>query len=260
MSLILPAIGAFGHTTSGVGDGTRRKLVSVSSAAATGMRTAFPSSTFSSDQVTVSFWWKKNSSNASNTMWATQTGKYQLFSGPSSGSQQDRVTSRMDGSTAVTPIDGGTADGTWIFVVGQHGLDHSGTTDVYLSVDDGVGGSASGTVTTSGASSDDITAAHTQYFICDDLDAGTGGASDDGFIGEFFDFCVFDGIIAVGELQHDGSGNWQDLSTTAKAALVVRYDGQSSTNAGLDTSGNGFDATVENSGITTSATGLPAGA
>lgn len=257
MSLIIPSIGAFGHTASGVGDGTRRKLVSVSNSAATGMRYAFSSSVFSSDTMTISFWWKKSSTNISKTIWASHTGQYQIYTGSSTASQQDKIAARMNGTTQVSLLDGGTSDGTWIFVYASFGIDHNGTIDVYASVDDGVGGFDSGNVTNGTASSDDLTAAHTQYFICDD---NAGGASDDGFIGEIFDMCVFDGYIAIGNMQHDGSGNWQDLSATAKAALVVRYDGQSSTNAGLDTSGNGFHATVENSGITVSATGLPSGA
>lgn len=255
--MLLHPIAMMRAETGGVGDGTRRKLVSASVSANTGMRTNFPSSTFSSDAMTVSFWWKKSSTNASDTIWASQTGQYQLYTGSSGANSQDKLQTRMDGSTATALVDGGTADGTWIFVYAHYGVNHSSTTDVFISVDDGVGGSATASVTTSGASSDDITAAHTQYFICDD---NNGAASDDGFIGEFFDFCVFDGIVAAGDLQHDGSGNWQNLSATGLAALVARYDGQSSSNAGLDTSGNGHDATVESSGVTTSATGLPAGA
>lgn len=236
---------------------TRRKLVSTSTAANTGMHGSIPAASFAGDEITVCFWWKTPSAsdgNPLNTVWASQTGEYQIYT--NSSGNENEFSARMDGSKPTAGRASPGAEGDWVFVWYTAGIDHNFSDDVRISLTDGTTTESANRVD-SGSPADDLTAAHTQYVLGDDAN---GSPTDDGFKGEIFDLCVFDGIISDADLNHDGSGEWKDLSATAKAALVYRLDGQNASDPGEDSSGNGNDFTVESSGVTLSDTDLPPGA
>lgn len=231
---------------------TRRKLISVSNSAATGMHST-SNLTMAAAEVTVSFWWRPTSNSTANggkTMWAGHAGNYQIYTGAGAAANVVQMRARMDGSTAADQTTG-CAFETWSFVAVHLGQNHNGALDVEIFVD----GVSDGDTNSSGGSTE-MTTAGTHYVAGDDA---SGSPTDDGIIGEWFDFCVFDGIIDLADLQFD-TGNWTDLSATAKAALKYRLDGQNAGNPGADSSGNGNHFTVENTGVTLSDSGLPPGA
>lgn len=249
MTLIAPYIL---FPTAGGGGGTRRKLVSTATTAGTGMHST-STITMAADDVTLAFWWRptdNTGANYANTVFAGHAGQYQVYTGNTSAATAVNLQARMDGTNASTVTTGAALD-TWCHVLIHFGQNHSSTTDVEVYIN----GSSEATVTGASASTE-MTTAGTHYILGDDA---SGSATDDGCIGEIFDLCVFDGIIAVGDTNYN-AGSWKDLSATGLAALKYRIDGQNEADPGEDSSGNGHDFTVESSGVTLSDTGLPTGA
>jgi concanavalin A-like lectin/glucanase superfamily protein len=222
----------------------RKKLVSTSEASNTGMHSTLPIPGMPTDNLTLSFWVRLTGSQAFNTLWASKAGEVQVFTG---GAGTYDIRSRHYNNKAVI----GTVFGqnTWAHICIHHGLDFDGGVDLRQYTD-----GANPVTISDGTLGTDVQATATQWLMGDDATTTT----DDGFIGELFDFCVFDGIIPLQDLNFKG-GKWVDLSDKAKDACVYRIDGQAS-DPGHDSSGKNHHFTVESSGVTLSATGLPPGA
>lgn len=252
MSLILPSIGAFGYVPDAGAPVTRRKLVSTSRAANTGMHST-STITMAGINVTVAFWWRPTSiegAGYADTVWAGHAGNYQIYTGSGSSANVVNLVCRCHTSTSAGPTSS-CSQNTWVHVLAHLGEDHASTTDAEIFIN----GSSEGTQTAS-ASSTEMSSAGTHYILGDDA---SGSTTDDGCVGEIFDLCVFDGIIAIGDTNYN-AGSWKDLSATGLSALKYRIDGQNVSAVGEDSSGNGHDFTVESSGVTLSDTGLPTGA
>jgi len=240
---------------------TRRKLISTSGDANTGMHSTNDILGRPTENITVAYWWKTNSYASAGgdnpTFWAGNAGDYKIYY------LSGGVSARIDGTdTYNTTLDINTTVGAgeWVFVLHQMGKDHSGTNDVFTQAYYANGTSiGSDTVTTyPNASSTEITTNGTHWLLGDD---STGDNTDNGIIAEIFDFCLFDGIIDVSDLQIDtANGGWKDLTFTSRSALVYRLDGRNADNPGEDSSGSENHFTVESNGVTLSNVDLPDGA
>lgn len=225
----------------------RRALVSASAAANTGMRSA-ANVTLPSTGYTVAFWWKRNGTNTSKTLFASQTGQDQIFSTTTAG----RLAARYGNSSDAGGISTQTiADNTWAHVCVQMGLSISGSNDALISVN---GETFVARNSTTGAS--ESASGGVLYVLCDDAN---GGPSDDGFAGRVFDFCIVSGLHTPAEMNYN-AGSWKDLDASLLGSVILRLDGQTAGSPGADSSGNGHSFTIENSGIVLDDSDLPSGA
>ena len=224
---------------------TRKKLISLSASANTGMRSVLDIPGRPEDNFTICGWVRINTQSA-NTIWASQTGAAQLFNGNSGDARYGLRGRHHSNKIADGEIFG---QMVWGHVIYQHGLNFQATIDVKM-ITNGVFQNSH----TGGASTTDITTDGFHWFMGDDSTTTT----DDGFIGEAFDFCFIDGIIDPDELNY-ANGKWQDLSEHAKSKCVYRLDGQTS-DPGYDSSGANHHFQVEQGGVTLSLDDLPPGA
>ena len=232
---------------------TRRKLVSTSAAANTGMHSTAdigPVIGASGDVTTICFWFQRNDSSANKTLWATEAGREQIYTTP--GQLAARYGTASGGNVTGTVV----LD-TWHHACVQLGFDAfgGGNDDSRISLDNGTFGTAAHVSSDTG----DLDIACVHYILGDD---SGGGNTDDGYVGQIFDLCVIDGQYDPTDCNFStaGGGEWDDLSAGAISNLVYRIDGQNSGDPGEDSSGNGNDFTVESSGVTLSDSGLPPGA
>ena len=223
----------------------RKKLVSLSANANTGMRSILDIPGRPEDNFTICAW-VRIGTQASNTLWASQNGHAQLYNG-TTGSARYSMRGRHYNNKAADSIEFG--EMVWGHIVYQHGLNFQSTIDVKMFSNGDFTNSHTG-----GSASTDITTDGFHWFLGDDATTTT----DDGFIGEMFDFCFMDGIIPPGELNYS-NGKWVDLTEFAKSKCVYRLDGQTS-EPGHDSSGGNNHFQVENGGVTLSLDDLPPGA
>ena len=228
----------------------RRKIVSLSDAAATALHT-INDITVVRDRYTLHLWHNVPSNNASKTYWATHTGDYQL----ATNSIGKKVRVRYNN---VTITNSGTfyQFNEWHHFCITFGVDHDvGATKSMVYYLDGVEQYS----LTTGAAGGEIESPGTHYLFGDDA---SGADSSAGYIGDLFDFCLLDGIhppnSRVSNFQH---GRWVDFPDEAAAQIYYRLDGRRPGNPGFDSGphGNHFlqDAT---GGVTTSLLDLPPGA
>jgi len=222
----------------------RRKLVSTSRAAATGMHTARDLATETSF-FTLSFWLRRTSSDGSDTIWAGNAGLHQVYNNASNANIIARVPTNR---TAALPAH---ALNAWHFYVVHAGENFAGGTTDLITYQDNVQ-SASAVAT---AALTEMQTLGTHWLLGDDsVTANT----DAGYIGEVYDFCLFNGIIPIDDLQFR-NGRWQDLTQQSREALLYRIDGQGP-DAGWDASERGNHFVVEGGGVTLSLDNLPPGA
>ena len=221
----------------------RRKLVSISNAAATGMHSRNLIAT-KTDRATISFWLKRTSSDSFDTFWASNVGGYQIYNNTGNTSLLARVPSNKAANAASYAI------GDWHHFIVRVGFGFSGATDLEIwrdgvLIDTNVNGISSTELTTAG-----------RHWLFGDDSVTTN--TDGGYTAEAFDICQFDGIIPIDDLNFR-NGRWQDLPESSKRELIWRMDGQGP-DAGWDSSERGNHFVVENGGVTLSLDGLPPGA
>lgn len=225
---------------------TRRKLISTSTVAGTGMHST-ADVTLTADEFTIAFWYLHKAGNVNKTLWASDTGQYQIYIEDSGGDVMVARRYLNDAAKTTTVL---TVD-QWYHIHVKIGLDFDATTDVQVYVDGLL--EASNSVGNSGG---EIDSAGTHWLLGDD---STTTNTDAGYAAEIFDFAMFDGIVLIGDSNRSGT-SWADFSAGALAKLLYRIDGQNVSDPGEDSSSNGHDFTIEGGGVTLSDIGLPAGA
>lgn len=247
---VTPTTSAPTTTATAGGSITRRKLVSTSVSAGTGMHSTSDIPAAAGTSRTVAFWWRPTaaSGNSTNTVLASETGQFQVYT---DSSDNTLLKARAETGSGLTADLASTALDKWTHVLIHAGTDFNGTDDLEI-YEDGVSIDTKTSITVSS----ELISAGVWFLLGDDPAAGT--TTDDGCIGQLFDVCLFDGIIALADTNFD-TGSWKDLSSTGEAALVFRIDGQNAADPGEDSSGNANHFTVESSGVTLSEMGLPPG-
>ncbi len=223
----------------------RQKLISTSLSAGTGMRLA-TAIALKREFFTLSFWHQRTHSDSVNTFWATHTGQFQVFNGTSGDVFRAKVyNNKTAGGSAPLTIGG------WDHVHVAMGVDHLGSTDVRLFINGSLDNSL-----TNGATGSEVTSVGTHYLFGDDA---AGSPTDDGYRGAAFHILLLDGIWEPEETNRTPDGRWQDISDSARRALIYEIGGQHS-DPGRDSSGNGNHFIVEAGGVTLSPLDLPPGA
>lgn len=235
MSLILPALGVFGHT---VAAGTTRRALEISGSTGTAGGMTWAAGTPGYTSFTFSAWTYINTGHPNSmTIFAGPSGTVQIYTGNSNTGQINARTAGSGGASTATSV-------------------YSTNTWFHLHVTMGAGGiSISINGTERGTDPDTLgsTALNGTWYLLED------DGSDADMQGRLFDVGLFNAIMAIGD-RNESSGSWTDFGSTT--GIICRMDGQTSGDATQDSSGNANHWTQASGGgsVVTSESSLPTGA
>jgi len=231
----------------GIWPPTRRKFISTSASAGTGMH-LIEQIALRRAEFTLAWWHLRTQSDSQKTLWASHAGQHQIFNDGTGQQMRCRV------YNGVTPAGGLTFGiGEWHQFTFQFGDNFGPSSNLELRrYQDGV---ESGSNESGGSTGGELFSLGTHWFMGDDSATAD---TDDGYRGEVFDFMCIDGIWTTEQLSYN-NGRWVDIDENIKKHLYYRLDGQHA-DAGRDSSGKGNHFAVEGGGITLSHVDLPPGA